>query len=128
MNLLVAYLEAVVTAHATYFKTNPSQGGCRVCKSSVGRKSQWGFCHRHYKRTRRTMIKSALIELFGGECSGCGGVFSPSVYDFHHVTKKTDKPSTLFNDCSIGKIAEEIVHCILVCANCHREIHNDNKL
>lgn len=48
------------------------------------------------------------------------------MYDFHHLNPKEkdfglgDKTSTVKWD----KVQTEIDKCILVCANCHRQIHS----
>jgi len=60
----------------------------------------------------------------GGKCMICGYDKNPGVLDFHHVD-----PSTKSFGISSGgfsrswkSIEDEIRKCILVCANCHREI------
>lgn len=75
---------------------------------------------------RRKKLKLRAVELLGGECTLCGYNKYPSVLDFHHI----DPQSKSFGISSGGqsrswfRIAEELMKCILVCANCHREIEN----
>ena len=38
---------------------------CLVCSDKVDGKGGWGLCRKHYKQERNTLIKDALIELFG---------------------------------------------------------------
>jgi hypothetical protein len=46
------------------------------------------------------------------------------VLDFHHLGDKDIDVSRMVNDSySIKKIKEEIRKCIVLCANCHRELH-----
>lgn len=70
--------------------------------------------------------KKRLVEIFGGKCQSCGySSKSIRVFDFHHVDPKT-KSFTISN-WSIRnwkKIFNEVQKCVMVCANCHREIHD----
>jgi hypothetical protein len=74
-------------------------------------------------KCRRT-IKLKAIEYKGGKCVCCGYDKYPGVLDFHHLDQGV-------KEFSIGargytrsweKIKTELDKCILVCANCHREI------
>ncbi len=73
---------------------------------------------------RRRVLKQKSIEYKGGKCACCGYADHPGVLDFHHVDPSTkefsigDKGYTR----SWEKIKAELDKCILVCANCHREI------
>ena len=75
-------------------------------------------------KTRRQKIKRDLIEHMGGKCSVCGYNKCLAALEFHHLdpTQKEFAPST--NSKSWDKILVEAEKCILVCANCHRELHN----
>ncbi|MFA6494923.1 MAG: hypothetical protein WC246_00960 [Candidatus Paceibacterota bacterium] len=72
---------------------------------------------------RRRKIKLMAIEYKGGKCQVCGYDKYPGALDLHHVNGKKsfgigDKGYTR----SWEKIKQELDKCILVCANCHREI------
>lgn len=125
MNALVAILEHAIEEYATAFADYPKEQGCRECKGPIGCGGKWGLCLRHYKKHRRKLLKATMIEAFGGQCHGCGGVFTMAAYDFHHTGNKGDNPSRIMNDYSIQRVAEELSECALVCSNCHREIHSD---
>lgn len=63
------------------------------------------------------------VNLKGGKCQICGYNRYQGALDLHHVNGKKefgigDKGYTR----SWKKIRAEIEKCILVCANCHREI------
>jgi predicted HNH restriction endonuclease len=74
------------------------------------------------KRRRDLKLKAILV--MGGKCMICGYNKHPAVLDFHHI----DPSTKLFGVSSGGfsrswaSIEQEIKKCILVCANCHREI------
>jgi len=74
---------------------------------------------------RRQTIRKKLVEYKGGCCILCGYDNCISALDLHHIDPKTKE----FGISSGGltrawsKVREEADKCILVCANCHREIH-----
>jgi 5-methylcytosine-specific restriction endonuclease McrA len=73
---------------------------------------------------RRRKIKLFSIEYKGGKCQVCGYNKYPGALDLHHI--KGTKKFTMGNDGythSWADIKEELDKCILVCSNCHREIH-----
>ena len=78
-------------------------------------------CERALKR------KLELIELKGGECEVCGYNNNIAALDFHHINpedKNFQLDSRHLSNTHIDKLKQEVDKCILVCANCHREIHN----
>lgn len=80
---------------------------------------------------RRVKIKELSIDYKGGKCEKCGYNKCKDALDFHHLNPDE-------KDFGIGhkgytraweKIKIELDKCILVCANCHREIHAElNKI
>ncbi len=73
---------------------------------------------------RRRKIKSLSIEYKGGSCQVCGYNRYPGALELHHINKSEkgfgigDKGYTR----SWEKVKEELDKCILLCANCHREV------
>ena len=60
-----------------------------------------------------------------------GPEIHPAIIDFHHKKDKKKEMAISFmvaNGYSIAKIKEELSKCQVVCANCHRKIHYNNKL
>jgi hypothetical protein len=74
---------------------------------------------------RRLRIKNKLVEFRGGKCQVCGYSKCLMALDFHHLDEKTKEFELSQRDLtrSWDKILAEAKKCILVCANCHREIH-----
>jgi hypothetical protein len=96
---------------------------CAECDEEVGRHGGWGRCQLHYKKRRRHAIKAACVELLGGKCVKCGGSFPPAALDFHHKEDKTFGIGNYAKSCSLERVAEEVLKCVLLCANCHRLEH-----
>jgi len=74
------------------------------------------------KRVRKR--KGWLVSLLGGKCVKCGYSNCISALDFHHENDKEEMLSRLIKDSSKQKVLKEAKKCILLCANCHRELHN----
>jgi hypothetical protein len=74
---------------------------------------------------RRKKLKVMAVELKGGRCQVCGYDKYVGALSFHHLDekKKSFDMSTRGLTRSWKKIKEEVAKCILVCENCHREIH-----
>lgn len=80
------------------------------------------------KKFWRGVIKHRMVEAFGSKCVCCGQSFEDCCYDLHHLIpseKDFNLSSVNFNGAkSWIKIRDELKKCCLVCANCHRLIHN----
>lgn len=74
---------------------------------------------------RRRKLKEMAVESRGGRCQLCGYDKCISALDFHHVDEslKSFSLGTRGLTRSWNKIEAEIKKCLLVCSNCHREIH-----
>lgn len=84
-------------------------------------------CRSEAVQRKRENIKKLLIEYKGNKCEICGYNRCISALEFHHKDPKE-------KDFSIGqkgytrsldKNKKEVDKCLLVCANCHREIHEE---
>lgn len=49
-----------------------------------------------------------------------------SCLEFHHIdpTHKDMNISTSLNDVGVETLTAELMKCVVVCANCHRKIHD----
>jgi hypothetical protein len=74
---------------------------------------------------RRRKIKEMVVEYKGGECIVCGYKKYIGAFDLHHAgdSKKKFGLSADGLTRSWDRVKKEADKCILVCANCHREIH-----
>ncbi len=75
-------------------------------------------------RNCKREIRQKLKELFGGCCQVCGYARTPKALEFHHVNAKHKESSVSRMVAMSGYhgALEEAMKCILVCANCHREV------
>lgn len=79
-------------------------------------------------KTRRK-YKLRAIELKGGKCSICGYNRCPAALQFHHIVGKKDSNiNEMMRSFGWPRIELELAKCILVCSNCHAEIHNKELL
>ena len=74
---------------------------------------------------RRRKLKQMALALKGGKCQFCGYNRYSGALDFHHIdeSQKEFDLSTRGLTRSWKRIKKEIQKCVLVCANCHRELH-----
>ena len=73
--------------------------------------------------------KLRAINEFGGKCQKCGYDKCITALEFHHLDEKNKSttPSHAIMRWSWEKALKELKKCILVCANCHREIHENER-
>ena len=79
------------------------------------------------KRKRRREIQIHVKEnIFGGKCCLCGYSKSLAALDFHHKdpSQKEGLVSKYVHEGYISKLKIELPKVILVCKNCHSEIHD----
>ena len=79
---------------------------------------------KHQKTILRRCMKLQAIKLLGGKCSICGYNKCVDALEFHHKdpTIKEFKLGS-GNTMSWKEYKNEALKCILVCSNCHKEIH-----
>ena len=74
---------------------------------------------------RREKLKLLAVEYKGGECEVCGYKKCVNALEFHHIDPNEKEFGVGENGYtrSIEDIKKELYKFILVCSNCHREIH-----
>jgi len=73
---------------------------------------------------RRRLVKVKAVEYLGGKCKACGYNKCIGSLDFHHLDPKEKDPKySLFKTIFNKRLTDELDKCILLCANCHRELH-----
>jgi hypothetical protein len=75
---------------------------------------------------KRPSTKQVLVNTFGGKCALCGYNRCLAALEFHHRDpSKKDFQISSFKKKAVDDylLVRELEQCILVCACCHREIH-----
>lgn len=74
---------------------------------------------------RRRHLKLRAIAYMAGACFGCSRVGPPSLFEFHHWDAR-EKEFGIGEDGKVRaweKIVAELAKCVMLCTNCHREVH-----
>lgn len=71
----------------------------------------------------RKRRKENLVRVFGSCCSLCGYNKCIGALEFHHINPSNKKYQLSGNCHKIEEDIEEAKKCLLVCSNCHKEIH-----
>lgn len=74
---------------------------------------------------RRKKIRQMAIEYKGGKCQICEYDHCMEAMEFHHLNsfEKDFGISQKGYTRSWEKVTEELDKCVMLCANCHREVH-----
>ena len=78
--------------------------------------------------TWRKNLKQRALALFGHKCSVCGYSRCAAALEFHHLdpSKKEFSLSKVYaNPRKWSEVIQELEKCALLCANCHREVHQN---
>lgn len=117
------------TVEETSFKFNVSAG---TVKNYCKKNGRGGLTTEEKKakrseavQKRRRKIKEMSIEYKGGCCEKCGYNKCNRALEFHHINPEEKDFGIASNGYtrSWEKVKEELDKCILVCSNCHAEIH-----
>jgi DNA-binding CsgD family transcriptional regulator len=75
----------------------------------------------------RKRAKIKLVEYKGGCCEVCGYEKSIGALSFHHKDPEQKDFNISAKSYAFERLKKEVDKCILVCANCHIEIHEHEK-
>lgn len=78
------------------------------------------------RRVRVVRIQSSRLKaMHGSKCCVCGYSRCEKALEFHHLDSsvKTRTVSQALSSFGYAKALEESKKCVLICANCHRELH-----
>lgn len=75
-------------------------------------------------KNHRKEVKRRIIYVLGGKCQCCGYDKCEEALEVHHLNpdEKELTFSSSYNQ-SWDVLAKELENCVLLCANCHRELH-----
>jgi len=99
---------------------------CRVCqhdeqKKHYSKNKQW---YRERVKAQTKKLRE-FIQLQKTKCEQCGENH-PGVLDFHHINpeeKEINIGLAVIYGWSIKRLAKEIEKCVVLCSNCHRKLH-----
>lgn len=81
-------------------------------------------CEYKKNRDRHSNRKQELVNMHGGCCNLCHYKEYIGALEFHHINpSEKDKNYKQLIRLSPELVLQELEKCILVCVNCHREIH-----
>jgi hypothetical protein len=81
-------------------------------------------CNSCSSNTKKKLMKQKIIDYLGGKCVNCGYNKCNQALDIHHKNpneKNYDVASNYHK--TWENLVKEIDKCILLCFNCHRELH-----
>lgn len=87
---------------------------CRVCTVNAVSK-------------RRRAVRAALIATRGSKCEKCGYSKCKTALEFHHPDDNKELKLSGATP-SLKRCLVEAAKCTLLCANCHREAHEEERL
>ena len=77
------------------------------------------------KRWRKN-TKARMVDSMGGCCQICGYNKTHNALEFHHIDpneKEMGFGETRANNVKWALLIEELKKCIMLCSNCHKEVH-----
>jgi hypothetical protein len=75
--------------------------------------------------TKRRAAKVRAVEYMGGHCYLCGCTGLPAIFEFHH-RRAREKTFGISHTGAVHvwqTVVAELAKCVMLCANCHREVH-----
>ena len=112
-----------------FYKNNRKKGKSKLdswCKSCCSKNNLKYYGKNKIQRKqsmkkRWIQLKSKYIKYKGGKCSICGYDKCIAALDFHHIDPSIKE--NRIGHLPQNKVYKELDKCILICSNCHRELH-----
>ena len=128
----IRYAERKANQNQENKKVNMPIKKCLICEASFSPKSaaanQRSCCYEcmpEGTQLRRGDFLAKIKLQRGGKCERCGYNTCIKALEFHHLDP-TQKDFTISNDhFKLKEAVKESKKCILICANCHRELHDN---
>lgn len=109
---------------------DPEYKECTKCAEILPRSAFSGtngkcnICVAIQQRQKRQKFKKICCDYLGGKCSNCAYSRCIAALQFHHEDPAhKDFEISRFRHNNFDKIKQELDKCILLCSNCHAEIH-----
>ena len=109
-------------------KRNSSKGEgkkkiCIKCNNDFVSYANRNICGTCKVTESRRKKKRLLVEYKGGNCKICGYKKCQRSLSFHHLNPEIKESTISHNSWGLERCKKEVDKCILVCSNCHGEIH-----
>ena len=112
----------------TIKKICPKHGLAEFFYSKTENKYRCKECRKDAVINKRKKNKLELVKYKGGKCEKCGYCKCIDALEFHHIDEKTKSFGISNGDVrSLTELKKEADKCILVCSNCHKEIHANKR-
>lgn len=103
---------------------NKTRVYCYKCNGDSTRRDN--ETRKYQKTVLRSSMKLQAIKMLGGKCIKCGYDKYIDALEFHYENpKEKDFKLGSGNTTSWDEYKIETLKCILVCLNCHKEIHSE---
>jgi len=101
---------------------------CVVCKRSTRNSTHKSKCYACASRVSRYRAKLKAVAYKGGKCMKCGWSGNIAALEFHHIEGE-NKEFGIGQKVNANweKVKNELDKCELLCSNCHRSLHADNR-
>jgi hypothetical protein len=74
---------------------------------------------------KQNQLKQKSVDYKGGKCSVCGYNKCLAALEFHHISPdKKEFEISRYRTYSFNTLAPELDKCLLLCSNCHKELHD----
>lgn len=110
--------------------TNKMEKHCIICgaefkiRNIAANGRQYCYdCLPEGKTATRTVYNELIKKKYGGKCIICGYNKCMHALEFHHLDPDQKEGIVSNSNGTVEKSLIEAEKCILVCSNCHREIH-----
>jgi hypothetical protein len=110
----------------------PHDARCEICNRSYAYDRRKGHTRRRCNSCRsncsgfgnREALKRRMVAYKGGKCEACGYDMCVRALTFHHVNG-ADKRFTFAgnHNRSWSVLRDELDKCVMLCQNCHNELH-----
>lgn len=100
----------------------------KLCDTCFSKFTSVGQMNRA-KSVRQSSLrrKAFVVRKLGGKCSVCGYDKNTSALEFHHTDPKIKEfmiNAKTLSEKDFSNIENELKKCVLVCRNCHAEVHH----
>lgn len=101
-----------------------------LCENETPKEQK--FCsskckNKYHVIVHRRRLKERAVAHAGGKCERCGYDKYVGALEFHHRDPTQKDFSVGTTSKGWDTIKEEVEKCMLLCANCHREVHAEEK-